>query len=224
MSDVTLDSVHDDLEAYTLGALDRDDESHFAAHLSSCDDCRSGIAAYVPVTNALRSIPSVVPPPLPLVATPSREVTPLRRRFAPVAFAYAAAAALLLLMGGGIAAYLQPKSDRQLMTVAGMMADGPRQAVIVGDGVRGRLIIGRRNLRAVVILRGLPAPPAGSAYHVWRVDSKPILVGALTPARDNIEVLLTDAGRFAGGHALRVSLEPSSAQSPAGSSVASGTY
>jgi len=223
--DATLDSMHDDLEAYALGALDRDDERRFALHLGSCEPCRDGLATYVTVTNALRSIPTVVPPPLPQVAAPDHQVVPLRRRFAPAAFAYAAAAAILLLLGAGLYSVVQPKTDRQLMAIAGMMADGPRQALILGDGVRGRVIIGRRNLRAAVVLRGLPVAPAGQAYHVWRVDSQqPVLVGALSPARDNIEVLLTDTSQLLGGHSLRVSLEASDAHAPSGAPVATGTY
>jgi hypothetical protein len=225
MTEEILDSIHDDLEAYALGALDRDEERRFALHLATCEPCRDGLASYVPVTNALRSIPAVVPPPAPAVGTPDRQVIPLRRRFAPAAFAYAAAAAVLLLLGAGLYSVTQPKTDSQLMAVAGMMADGPRQALILGDGVRGRIIIGRRNLRAAVVLRGLPAPPRGSAYHVWRVDAQaPVLVGALSPARDNIEVLLTDTSSLAGGHALRVSLEAVDAHAPSGAPVATGTY
>jgi len=225
MTEATLDSIHDDLEAYALGALDREEERRFALHLATCEECRDGLASYVPVTNALRSIPPVVPPPAPVVAEPDQRVVPLRRRLSPVAFAYAAAAAVLLLLGAGINAVIQPKADSQLMAVAGMMADGPRQALILGDGVRGRIIIGRRNLRVAVVLRGLPTPPAGSSYHVWRVDGQqPVLVGALTPARDNIEVLLTDSASLAGGHMLRVSLEAADAHAPSGAPVASGTY
>jgi hypothetical protein len=163
-----------------------------------------------------------MPPPLPEVQQ-SASVVPLRRRLSPVAFAYAAAAAVLLAVGAGLTTLMQPAADKQLMTVAGMLADGPRQSVLNGDGVRGRVIIGRRNLRAAVVIRGLPAPTQGTAYHVWLMNSKPVLVGALTPARDNLEVLLMDARRLDNGHAVRVSLEPLDAQAPLGAPVATGT-
>jgi anti-sigma factor RsiW len=221
MNEVTINPVHEDLEAYALGALDRDDAVRFEQHLDGCDECRRELASYVPVTNALRSIPAVVPPPLPALE-PTKTVTPLRRRVLPAAFGYAAAAAVLLAAGAGVATLLQPPTDQQLMSVAGMLADGPRQAVLQGEGVRGRVIVGRRNRRAAIIVRGLPAPPQGSAYHVWIVDSKPVLVGALTPARDGIEVLLMDASRVSNGHALQVSLEPVDAGAPGGAPVASG--
>ena len=208
-----MNPLHDDLEAFALGALEHDDQHRFAEHLDGCEDCRRGLASYIPVTNALRSVPAAMPPPIPSVST-AATVTPLRRRFAPAAFAYAAAAAVLIAAGAAFTAFLQPRTDRDLMTVAGMLADGPRQAVLQGDGVRGRVIIGRRNLRLAVVVRGLPAPAAGTAYHVWVVDEKPVLVGALTPARDNLEVLLLDARRLGTGHSIQVSLEAQNATRP----------
>ena len=222
MREMTMNPPHDDLEAFALGALDLDDQHRFESHLDACEDCRRGLASYVPVTNALRSVPAAVPPPVPSVAIPAT-VTPLRRRFAPAAFAYAAAAAVLLVLGGTFSTLVQPRTDRDLMTVAGMLADGPRQAVLQGEGVRGRVIIGRRNLRMAVVVRGLPPPAAGHAYHVWVMNDTPVLVGALTPARDNLEVLLLDARRLGTGHDIRVSLEPSDATRPLGSAVATGT-
>jgi len=219
MSQVITDSEHDDLEAYALGALDVEDERRFTAHLASCGACRDGLAAYVSVTNALRAIPVGVPPSLPLVGEPAPTLA--RRRLGPAVFAYAAAAAVLLALGAGLHAFLQPSANRDLMTVAGMLADGPRQAVLSGTGIRGRVIIGRRSLRAAVVVRGLPAAPAGSVYHVWIAGGTPVLVGALEPAEDHVSVLISDAAKFAGKHDVEVSLESSSATAP-GTPVATG--
>ena len=214
--------LHEDLEAFALGALDHDDEQRFKQHLDACEECRRGLASYIPVTNALRSVPAAMPPAIPSVAA-TASVTPLRRRFSPAAFAYAAAAAVLLVAGAAVSTFLQPRTDGDLMTVAGMLADGPRQAVLQGPGVRGRVIIGRRNMRVAVVVRGLRPPAAGTAYHVWVVDEKPVLVGALTPARDNLEVLLLDARRLGTGHNVQVSLESEDATRPLGNPVATGT-
>jgi anti-sigma factor RsiW len=215
MSQMMEETVHDDLEAYVLGALDPEDEQRFVAHLETCQACRDGIASYVGVTNALRTISVAVPPPLRMGAPAP---IPLRRRPAAFVAAYAAAAAVLLGLGAGLHAYLQPNNqpigDRDLLAVAGMMADGPRQAVFSGGGVRGRVIIGRRNLRAAVVLRGLPEPPAGSTYDIWVGDNAPVMVGALRPARDHLEVLLLDAGAFASAHDVEVSLDSPGAHSP----------
>lgn len=226
MNDTSLGSVHDDLEAYSLGALDHDDERRFVDHLRACDPCRDGLVSYISVTNALRSLPVAMPPPLPASTTPLRVAAPARPwRMRPAFYgALAAAAAVLLVFGAGLFGLGRPQGDRTLMAVAGMMADGPRQAALIGDGVRGRLIIGHRNLRAAIVLRGLPVAPRGQAYQVWIVDSKPVLVGALGPARDNLEVLLFDAGRLNGGHVLRVSLESADAHAPSGASLATGAY
>ena len=222
MSDTALWPMHDDLEAYALGALEQSDERRFAEHLESCEPCRTAVSSYVPVTNALRSIATVAPPPMPRVDASLERVVPLPARFSPLAFAYAAAAAVLLVLGAGWYGLRQQGSDDALVAVAGMMADGPRQAALTGVGTRGRVIIGRRNRRAAVIVRGLPAPPRGSAYHVWLMDSAPVMVGALAPARDNLEVLLVDAARFAHGHRVQVSLETADARLPSASPYASG--
>jgi anti-sigma factor RsiW len=226
MNDTSLGSVHDDLEAYALGVLDHDDERRFVDHLRACDQCRDGLVSYIAVTNALRSLPVALPPPLPPTASPVRVLAPARPwRMRPAFYgAMAAAAAMLLVVGAALLGFGRPQGDRTLMAVAGMMADGPRQAALIGDGVRGRLIIGHRNLRAAIVVRGLSAAPAGEAYQVWIVDSKPVLVGALAPARDNLEVLLFDASRLNGGHVLRVSLEPVNARAPSGASLATGAY
>jgi hypothetical protein len=225
MSLIAEEFVHDDLEAYVLGALDPDDERRFADHLEECPACRDAVASYVPVTNALRTIAQISPPPLRIpVAEPTLTAMPapaaLRRRPMPFVAMYAAAAAVLLALGAGLHAFMQPANDGDLIAVAGMMADGPRQAVFSGGGVRGRVIIGRRNLRAAVVLRGLPDPPAGSKYDVWIADGTPVMVGALQPARDNLEVLLLDARTVAGGHQIEVSLDKPGAREPSATPVA----
>jgi len=132
MSDLLLESPHDDLEAYALGALDRDDEARFDDHLSSCGRCREGLASYVSVTNALRQIPQVLAPPAPLPATVRAPAA--RRSFPVLPFGYAVAASLLLVIGGGLYRIMQPSTDSMLMNVAGMMADGPRQVALAGPG------------------------------------------------------------------------------------------
>jgi hypothetical protein len=218
MSDVLSDSVHDDLEAYALGALDEYDDSRFASHLAACGQCRVGLAAYVPVVNALRQLPQPLPPPMPVLAG-ARSARPAW--LAPTG--YAAAAAMLLVIGGGLFKLLQPASDATLLTVAGMMADGPRQVAIVGPGVRGRMIVGRRARRTAVIVRGLADAPAGMAYHVWIEGRRDALVGTLQPARNNLQVLLVDGNQLADAHTVKIDLEHSAdAVAPNGSVVASG--
>jgi len=217
MSDAALASPHDDLEAYALGALDRDEEDRFASHLSSCDRCGSGLASYIPVVNALRQVPQGLPPPMPavtLVAGPPRRL-PLRP------FAYAAAAAVLLALGGGLYRVMQPQTDSTLMTVAGMMADGPRQVALSGTNVRGRVIVGRRGRRTAVIVRGLAPAPSGFAYHVWFEGDRTRLLGSLIPARNGLEVLIVDGNELASVRSVVVELDGLQTASR-GTAVASG--
>jgi Putative zinc-finger len=204
MSDTLLASPHDDLEAYALGALDPEDEQRFGAHLGTCERCSTDLASYVPVINALRHMPHPVPPPVPSVSAPAIAA---RRRFPLLPFAYAAAAAVLLALGGGLYRVMTPQSDSMLMTVAGMMADGPRQVALTGSDVRGRVIVGRRGRRTAVIVRGLSPAPAGFAYRVWFEGGRSRLLGSLTPARNGLEVLLVDGNQLADVRSVVVELD-----------------
>jgi hypothetical protein len=203
MSDTLLASPHDDLEAYALGALDREDEQRFSAHLGTCDRCSADLASYVPVLNALRHLPQVLPPPPPSIVAVPRA----RQRFPLLPFGYAAAAAALLALGGGLSRVMQPQTDNVLMTVAGMMADGPRQVALTGPDVRGRVIVGRRGRRTAVIMRGLAPAPAGMAYRVWFDGDHPRVLGALTPARNGLQVLIVDGNKLSGVRSVVVELD-----------------
>ncbi len=202
MSDTILASPHDDLEAYALGALDPDDGQRFGAHLASCERCSADLASYVPVLNALRQMPQAIAPPVPSVAAAAA-----RRRIPLLPFAYAAAAAVLLALGGGLYRATQPQTDSMLMTVAGMMADGPRQVALTGTDVRGRLIVGRRGRRTAVIVRGLSPAPSGFAYRVWFEGDRSRLLGALTPARNGLEVLIVDGNQLSDVRSVVVELD-----------------
>jgi anti-sigma factor RsiW len=219
MSDVIFLSVHDDLEAYVLGALDRADEQRFVDHLAECAECRAGAASYVPVMHALRTIPQAVAP-RPPIDVPM--VTARRITFNP--FAYAAAAAFFLAAGGGIHFLMQPKTDNLLVQVAGMMADGPRQVALRGPGARGRALVGHHGLRTAFVVRGLTAPPSGEAYHVWVQGAATKFVGTLQPARDGLSVLLVNGNLLSGTRSITVDLESANAAAaPSGPTVATGT-
>jgi anti-sigma factor RsiW len=219
MSDVTTASLHDDLEAYVLGALDAEDQGRFVDHLAMCSDCREGASSYVPVMHALRAIPQPVPPQLPSVVA-----EPRARRISFLPVGYAAAAALLLMLGGGIHYLMQPQGDSMLRKVAGMMADGPRQVALQGPGLRGRALVGHRGLRTAFVVRGLSAPPAGEAYHVWVQGDRTRFVGTLEPASEGLSVLLVSGNQLAGTHAISIDLERADAQQvPTGPTVMSGT-
>ena len=57
-------NLHDDLEAYALGALDPAEARAYEAHLGQCGACREGLASYAPVVHALRGLPVEAPGPL----------------------------------------------------------------------------------------------------------------------------------------------------------------
>jgi anti-sigma factor RsiW len=55
--------IHDDVEAYVLGALDEEERERSERHLGGCASCQREVASYVPVLSALREVPLPPAPP-----------------------------------------------------------------------------------------------------------------------------------------------------------------
>lgn len=202
--------VHDDVEAYAIGALDDVEHRSFERHLADCADCRSQVSTYLPVIKGLAQIPTTFAPPPPVV----RASKPARiRRVLVRTAALATAAALLIAIGIGAATLRRPTTDFQLISIAGMLADGPRTVALEGPKTRarGRVIVGHRTLRTAFVVRGLPTPPPGKVYHVWVTGAADRLVGTLVPAREHLSVLLVDGNLLLGTRRVAISLESTEA-------------
>lgn len=187
-------NIHDDVEAFVLGALDERDERAFRAHLETCAACREEVARYAGVMSSLRSIRQHGAPPVPVVA---------RRSY----WREAIAAVLLLGIGGGGYAFMQ-QPDRDLADIAAMVADHPREIALVGPMATGNVVVGQRAKRTAFVVRGLPPAPAGSGYQVWVRGSSVSSPGMLHRTKDGLEVLVVPGDVVRDANRIGVTIEP----------------
>lgn len=173
--------VHELTPAYALDALDADEREAYEAHLGRCEQCRGELASLRGTVGALAWGVESPPPParlrarlLEAAAAERQNVVPLplRRPWAFRATAAAAAVAACAAVGLGIwAATLSHSLDSERSA----RARDARAAQIVADpaarkiplqGGSGELAVDPTG-RAVLVVRQLPAAPAGKTYEAW---------------------------------------------------------
>ncbi len=187
-------SVHDDVEAFALGALDPADEQLFREHLAACAPCRDAVARYAVVMSSLRSIRQAGAPPAPTI----RPRTYWRE---------AVAAVLVACVVGGTFAYTQ-RPDGDLAAIASMVADHPREIALSGPSASGSVVVGAQGQRTAFIVRGLPAPAPGRGYQVWVRGARVSSPGMLHRTRDGLEVLIVPGDVVRDAHRIGVTIEP----------------
>lgn len=166
--------------AYLLGALPDDELASFEAHLARCEACRDEVESLKVAVDAL---PMTAPPVAPPAALKDRIMVEVRReasllaaagpeadrpapeprrrrRFsfvlpAPVAAALAAATLAVGVLVGGVVFGGGGSPRTVTAQVNRTLAPRASARVEIRDG------------RAVLIVRGLPAPRAGRVYEVW---------------------------------------------------------
>lgn len=201
------DRVHDDLEAYSIGALDARDRASFELHLGTCEACATGLASYV---EAIASLGSIVTPPAPAAPRLPLRMADHRRAFA---FGSLAAACVAIVGTIGMPAYERDRAhERAYAEIAHMLATDPVEVALVGDaGISGRVIVGEGHAKSGFIVRGLPLPTAGFVYRVWvRGAATRISPGVLERTADGLDVLVTSGDVLARGTSVSVMLESAS--------------
>jgi len=186
-------NVHDDVEAFTLGALDPEDERVFCDHLATCAPCRDAVAGYAVVMSSLRSIRQDGAPPVPTI----RPRTYWRE---------AIAAVLVIGAVGGTFAYTQ-RPDGDLAAIASMVADHPREIALTGPRASGSVVVGAQGKRTAFIVRGLPAPAPGRGYQVWVRAARVSSPGMLHRTREGLEVLIVPGDVVRDAHRIGVTIE-----------------
>jgi anti-sigma-K factor RskA len=151
------DEMLDNVAAYALGTLDAQEARVVVMHMRTCDECCAEYDALRPVVSAVGSAgeSEAVPSPL-LKMRIMKEVRAQysRPKAASYALPYALAAACLLLAAGlGLVVEQQHTTIAELST-ARRVAFAQGDVLVASD-------------RILVVLHGLPAPPAGKVYQMW---------------------------------------------------------
>jgi anti-sigma factor RsiW len=172
--------VHDLTAAYTLDALDSDDRGAYEAHLGACERCREELATLADTAGALAwAVESPVPPDrlreriLEAAAAERGNVVPLPvRPWLFRATAAAAAIAACAAVGFGVWAGTlshslnQERSARAAEAQAMQIVADPASRKIALRGGSGVVAVDPSG-RAVLVVRRLPAAPAGMTYEAW---------------------------------------------------------
>ncbi|HZG36091.1 MAG TPA: anti-sigma factor [Gaiellaceae bacterium] len=181
--------IHDLTAPYALDALEVHEREAFEAHLAGCETCRDELEGFWAVTGSLAAAAGGPPPPAELrnrvlreVARERATVVPLRSRLALPAFASVTAVAAVLAVGVAVwAGSLARKLDDARTEAAtnghavAVLSDPAARSVRL-PGVDGRVVVSQTG-RAVLVVSGLEAAPAGKTYEVWVVED-----GAPAPA------------------------------------------
>ena len=213
-------SLHDQLAAYALDALDDDERSAFEAHLAGCENCRADLDDFRRTTSLL-AYGSEGPPPPPESLRervleearrerPAQSVVVLRPRRALRFTAIAAAAAAAIALGLGIwAATLASSLDAERNAravdarAAAILADADSSRVALGES--GQLVRGPDG-QSVMVIRDLEPAPEGKTYEAWVIDAGgPVKAGLFEGGGQEIVLLEQPVPR---GSTVAVTLEP----------------
>ena len=216
----------EDLPAYALGALDKEERAVIAAHIETCDTCAADLAQFEDALYEAAAIGAIdVQPPADL-----RRRIVLRHRGAsartatdwagrvpeflgrPVPAAIPIALALLLIVAFGVIGATRQQADAYAHALAGV-ADG-RVVALVPTGAnpdaRAAVVIPTQGSPYLIVR--LPAPPAGKAWEAWVLKqgaSGPVAVPAGTADRGDMFMLSLTAPLGA-GDGVAITLEPAS--------------
>ena len=208
------DRFFEDVAAYVLGALDADEAAELRVHLEGCARCRAEAARLGAVTEALgRAVPPLAAPPelrrrvLDAVAAEAPARAPVRRARPsllgrrPLA---AAAVALALAAGLLVGALAIAPGSPPVRTVTASVAPAARWHAARAPAATLRVT----GAAGLLVVRGLPAPPAGRIYEVWVVRSgRPVATDALFDAARSGTATVAVPGSLRGASAVLVTAE-----------------
>jgi anti-sigma-K factor RskA len=212
-------SIHALSGAYVVDAVDDAERAAFEEHLDECPDCRAEVLGLREATAVLAGISTVRPLPPETsdtsapTATESPVVVPLRRRRSFRIASLAAAAAVLAAIGFG--AVWQPWQDTRSPSVATLSAadrvlaadDAKHVKIDFPDGSSATVVRSRSEGRAVLVTKGMAAPPSGKVFEVWLPDDTGRMspAGLMSRAGENKVLLKGDASAATG---VGITVEP----------------
>jgi anti-sigma-K factor RskA len=218
-----MSEIHALSGAYAVDALDDVERARFEAHLAECADCRAEVDSLREAAAMLGSAEQLAPPPAlrgRLLEDVSR-VRPLpprsggtgaarstwRRAWLPT---LAIAASVLLVLGLVTAVWRPWQDDGAARPSAAERVLAAPDAQRVEKDMHGTpvtVVRSMRERRAVLLVNGMPAPPAGRAYELWFQTPKGEMVpaGVLPAGPDHAFLLDGDATEAVG---VGITVEP----------------
>jgi anti-sigma-K factor RskA len=170
-----------------------------------------GIKAIRPIPPQLEEQSEQSEPDTAATVPAGAKVLPMRPRRRRIAGLVAAAAAVLAVGAGAV---YQPWSDpgtTQLSAADQVLAafDAQHNSINFDDGSSATVVRSMKEGRAVLLTRGMDAPPSGKAFEVWLQDEsgKMIPAGMMRKAGDHKLLLKGDAAKATG---VGITVEPES--------------
>jgi anti-sigma-K factor RskA len=218
----------EDLPAYAIGALDKDEIPELEAHLRSCVQCQNELAGFKQVEmGLLTAFPLRTPDPklrsriqskLPV---PSRTHTP---RFQLSWLTAALVGMVLLLIGGNLTAFQQ---IRQLKSTQDLLASQLENNKLImamlsypethtypisGSQVSGTIMVDTERNMAMILTWDMPQLQSDQTYQVWLIDAEGnrksggvFIADSLSPFTSTPVTLTDKITQFTG---LGVTIEP----------------
>jgi anti-sigma-K factor RskA len=169
--------------AYALDALDDRERAAFEAHLSTCGICRADVREMRETAADLSRLIVETPPPglrasvLDEIAR-TRQLSPLPgavvrlgdHRSRRIAVGLSAVAAALLVAVGAFVVGSRTGTDFGDEVAALLSEPGAGVAQLEGSG-GGTVTVVWNDDEAAFVAAGLPAPPPGTAYELWLIDT-----------------------------------------------------
>ncbi|MGH3876311.1 MAG: anti-sigma factor [Actinophytocola sp.] len=191
--------LHSLTGAYVLDAVPDDERRAFEFHLNGCESCGREVREFRATATRLGSAVAMPPPP----AVKARVLARIRAvrqggrvrvgRSDRLVRVFAAAAAVLLVvatsLGVALARYPHLEEGRPVSALSAVMgADDVR--LVRADSSAGRvtLVVSRRQDRLVLLTEGVPQPPPGRAYQIWKVTLDYRSAGLLPGGNAAVEI------------------------------------
>ena len=238
------DSFFQNIPAYALEALGKDEASALKVHLQTCQVCQAELARYQQICDGLlTALPPRLPPPdirKNLVARLNEKKVPVRRQPIWSFRQFAASLVVLSLLGVNLLAFKQIHDLRQQHnqlaaelekqhTILGMLAASTEIHPVSGNGFSGNLLLDREKNLAYLLTWNLPPPPEGQIYQIWLIDPQGAEVdaGSFRPESDRpfTSAALSTSRTFVEYVGIEVTVEPEGgSERPTGEQVLNLVY
>jgi len=184
----------ENIPAYALGALDVDDIAALEAHLERCASCRTELAEYRTVSEALLTAIPPVQPPAALRKQLQGQLPSARKKsrlqftwnFSRLAGGLAVIALLVLNFSSlqqirkiqSQQAELMNQMDDAQVALAMLSYPGVERLSVDGENLAGSLLLDNDRNIAALIVWNMPQLQENQTYQIWLIDPQGGRVGA----------------------------------------------